>query len=72
LIPMKKAPKGAFFGLLQSCEFAGALAETGLPQTAIPIALLMFNVGAEIGQLLGLTWSAASICHIQQTNAFSE
>lgn len=40
------------FGLLHGLGFAGALAETGLPQTAIPVALLMFNVGVELGQLL--------------------
>ncbi len=40
------------FGLLHGFGFAGALAETGLPQTAIPVALLMFNVGVEAGQLL--------------------
>ena len=40
------------FGLLHGLGFAGALAEVGLPEAAIPIALLMFNVGVEIGQLL--------------------
>jgi hypothetical protein len=40
------------FGLLHGFGFAGALAEVGLPQNAIPVALLMFNVGVEIGQLL--------------------
>jgi hydrogenase/urease accessory protein HupE len=40
------------FGLLHGLGFAGALAEVGLPQKAIPVALLMFNVGVEIGQLL--------------------
>jgi hydrogenase/urease accessory protein HupE len=40
------------FGLLHGFGFAGALAEVGLPQTAVPIALLMFNVGVELGQLL--------------------
>lgn len=40
------------FGLLHGFGFAGALAEVGLPQTAIPVALLMFNVGVEIGQLI--------------------
>ena len=28
------------------------VAEVGLPQKAIPIALLMFNVGVEVGQLI--------------------
>src|SRR5262249_10071309 len=40
------------FGLLRGFGFAGALSEVGLPQTAIPVALLFFNVGVEIGQLL--------------------
>jgi len=40
------------FGLLHGFGFAGALREVGLPQTAIPVALLFFNVGVEIGQLL--------------------
>src|ERR1700734_1863333 len=51
------------FGLLHGFGFAGALAEVGLPQHAIPVALLVFNVGVEIGQLvfvaavLSLIWS---------------
>lgn len=39
------------FGLLHGFGFAGALAEIGLPQHAIPLALLFFNVGVELGQL---------------------
>jgi hypothetical protein len=40
------------FGLLHGFGFAGALAEVGLPQAEIPVALLFFNVGVEAGQLL--------------------
>ena len=40
------------FGLLHGFGFASALSEVGLPQSAIPIALLFFNVGVEVGQLL--------------------
>jgi len=40
------------FGLLHGLGFAGALSEIGLPQGEIPVALLFFNVGVEIGQLL--------------------
>ena len=40
------------FGLMHGFGFAGALAEVGLPARAIPVALLFFNVGVEIGQLL--------------------
>jgi len=39
------------FGLLHGLGFAGALAELGLPQNSIPLALLTFNVGVELGQL---------------------
>ncbi len=40
------------FGLLHGFGFAGALSEVGLPEHAIPVALLFFNVGVEVGQLL--------------------
>jgi len=40
------------FGLLHGLGFAGALVDVGLPQNEIPLALLMFNVGVEIGQLV--------------------
>jgi len=43
------------FGLLHGFGFAGALAEVGLPQQAIPLALIFFNIGVEIGQLLFVT-----------------
>ncbi|MFL2545798.1 MAG: HupE/UreJ family protein [Candidatus Rariloculaceae bacterium] len=40
------------FGLLHGFGFAGALADIGLPEQAIPLALLFFNLGVELGQLL--------------------
>lgn len=39
------------FGLLHGMGFAGALAEAGLPQDNVPLALLFFNVGIELGQI---------------------
>ncbi|MFT5014712.1 MAG: hypothetical protein ACI9HA_003382 [Dinoroseobacter sp.] len=42
------------FGLLHGLGFAGALRDIGLPQEEVLVALLMFNVGVEIGQLLFL------------------
>jgi hydrogenase/urease accessory protein HupE len=39
------------FGLLHGFGFAGALAEAGLPAGQIPLALVSFNGGIEIGQL---------------------
>lgn len=40
------------FGLLHGLGFAGALAEVGLPDGQIPTALLFFNLGVEIGQVI--------------------
>jgi hypothetical protein len=40
------------FGLLHGLGFAGALREVGLPTSDIPTALLTFNIGVELGQLL--------------------
>jgi len=39
------------FGLLHGFGFAGALNQIGLPEQSIPLALLLFNVGVELGQL---------------------
>ncbi|MCG7522435.1 HupE/UreJ family protein [Ruegeria sp. Ofav3-42] len=40
------------FGLLHGLGFAGALSEIGLPEGDIFVALLGFNIGVEIGQIL--------------------
>jgi len=64
------------FGLMHGFGFAGALAEVGLPQSSIPIALLFFNVGVEIGQLMfvaavltaiAVGWRAAQRLQLSQT-----
>jgi hydrogenase/urease accessory protein HupE len=50
------------FGLLHGFGFAGALKEIGLPESDVPTALLTFNLGVEVGQLmivaatLGILW----------------
>lgn len=55
------------FGLLHGLGFASALADIGLPQHEIPLALLSFNVGVEIGQvafiaaLLAIGWLARGL-----------
>ena len=52
------------FGLLHGLGFANALSVLGLPREEIPLALLTFNAGVEIGQLafvaafLAVLWSA--------------
>lgn len=51
------------FGLLHGFGFANALIELGLPQDAVPLALLAFNLGVEVGQIafvlgvLAMAWA---------------
>ena len=49
------------FGLLHGLGFASALREVGLPQNAIPLALVFFNVGVELGQLLFISFIMAVV-----------
>ncbi|KPK14634.1 MAG: hypothetical protein AMJ62_12340 [Myxococcales bacterium SG8_38] len=49
------------FGLLHGFGFAAVLGEAGLPQTEVPAALLFFNLGVELGQILFL--GAALLCY---------
>ncbi|MCQ9379150.1 HupE/UreJ family protein [Methyloversatilis sp. XJ19-49] len=56
------------FGLLHGFGFASGLAQIGLPEAEIPLALLMFNVGVEVGQLgfvIGMLLLARSIRLLQ-------
>jgi hypothetical protein len=39
------------FGLVHGFGFAGALREIALPRPQVPVALVSFNVGVEVGQL---------------------
>jgi hydrogenase/urease accessory protein HupE len=52
--PLRRLPwaMAGLFGLLHGFGFAGALVEVGLPAAEIPLALLFFNLGIEVGQLV--------------------
>ena len=51
-LTLRKPWLGAFgFGFVHGLEFASGLAILGLPEGDIPVALLLFNVGVEAGQL---------------------
>ena len=54
------------FGLLHGFGFAGALVELGLPQTDIPLALLAFNIGVELGQLAFITVLLSAIYFVRR------
>ena len=51
------------FGLVHGLGFAGALKSVGLPQSHLPLALLCFNVGVELGQLV-MVLAAFAVLHL--------
>jgi len=53
------------FGLLHGLGFAGALGQVGLPADHIPLALLAFNLGVEIGQLTFVLVVAAPVAGLR-------
>jgi len=56
------------FGLLHGFGFAGALAEIGLPQQAITLALVFFNIGVELGQLMFVASIVLIVVILQRLN----
>jgi hypothetical protein len=57
------------FGLIHGLGFAGALSEIGLPQNHLATALLTFNLGVELGQLLAVAVAWAGWRLIRHTKA---
>ncbi len=57
------------FGLLHGFAFAGSLADIGLPPHNIPGALLLFNCGVEMGQLIFVAAVLMSVAAFRRTFA---
>ncbi|HVZ87096.1 MAG TPA: HupE/UreJ family protein [Polyangia bacterium] len=60
------------FGLIHGFGFAGALREIALPHAQVPIALVSFNLGVEIGQLAVLSVALPVILTIRRAPWFGE
>ena len=54
------------FGLFHGLGFAGALSEVGVPAHEVPLALLMFNVGVETGQVIFVVAVAAALAALRR------
>ncbi len=52
IFPVRRVVVTFFFGLIHGFGFAAVLSELNLPRSAFAWALLQFNVGLEVGQLL--------------------
>ncbi len=54
------------FGLFHGLGFAGALSQVGVPAHEVPLALLMFNVGVETGQILFVAAVVGALAALHQ------
>ncbi len=59
------------FGLVHGLGFAGALYEIGVPQHAVPLSLLMFNVGVETGQVLFVVTVSLLLAGLHRLHGFA-
>ena len=58
------------FGLIHGFGFAGALREIALPHAQVPVALVSFNLGVEIGQLAVLAVASPLVLTIRRAPWF--
>ncbi len=55
------------FGLMHGLGFAGGLSEAGLPAAHVPIALLCFSVGVEIGHVVFIAGALSAIALLRRS-----
>jgi HupE / UreJ protein len=60
------------FGLIHGFGFAGALREIALPRAQVPVALVSFNLGVEIGQLSVLAVALPLVLTIRRAPWFGD
>lgn len=60
------------FGFIHGFGFAGALGEVGVPGDQVGLALLLFNLGVEAGQLAVLALTLPVLALLRRTQAFRD
>jgi hypothetical protein len=60
------------FGLIHGFGFAGALREIALPRAQVPIALVSFNLGVELGQLAVLSLALPLVLAARNASWFGD
>jgi hypothetical protein len=66
IFPVRRVVVTFFFGLIHGFGFANVLAELNLPTAEFVWALLQFNLGLEIGQLLIVVSVTAALFLLRQ------
>jgi hypothetical protein len=60
------------FGLIHGFGFAGALREIALPRAQVPVALVTFNLGVELGQLAVLAVALPLVLTVRRAPWFGD
>jgi hypothetical protein len=71
VFPVRRVVVTFFFGLIHGFGFAGVLAELNLPTARFVWALLQFNLGLEIGQLMIVVVVTASLFALRTRSRYS-
>lgn len=66
IFPVRRALVTFFFGLIHGFGFAGVLGELDLPTAEFAWALLQFNLGLELGQLIIVLFAATPLFLLRQ------
>ena len=62
----------SLFGLVHGFGFGGYLSEVGLPQESIYLALIGFNLGVEIGQIIAASFFLLALLFIRKLKTINE
>lgn len=71
VFPVRRVVVTFFFGLIHGFGFAGVLSELELPTGQFALALLQFNVGLELGQLLIVCCVTALLFLLRDTSRYA-
>ena len=71
IFPVRRVVVTFFFGLIHGFGFAGVLAELNLPRAAFAWALLQFNLGLEVGQLLIVAIATTALFTLRRWRGYS-
>ena len=71
VFPVRRVVVTFFFGLIHGFGFAGVLSELDLPTGQFALALLQFNVGLELGQLLIVCCVTALLFLLRDTSRYA-
>jgi hypothetical protein len=71
IFPVRRVVVTFFFGLVHGFGFAGVLAELNLPRADFAWALLQFNLGLEVGQLLIVAVAATALFSLRRRRGYA-